>query len=129
MQRICKINGGSSIRELDDSCLWSQYINTRGSLAYWLFLLGGRIAPRNPFRIRTVPSQELTHPGNFLFVLTGGYLTATWTRLFVAPMRGHAIFSKMMHFLGPDLHLKAAPRSEERRVGQEGTHRCDGAAR
>ena len=60
-----------------------------------------------------IPGKQLSHPGELLVVLEctrgGGRLPTFVAHLFVTPVRSHPVFSKLVHGLRTDLHLKGTP--------------------
>src|SRR5699024_838411 len=88
--------------------LRGQRINTFGALARGLVWRSLRITWYS-LGSGAIPGQKLAHPSDFLFIVTGRYLAPTRPGFFVAPVRGHPVFGKVVHFPSPDLHLETAP--------------------
>ena len=115
MNVVGKINWRCALRQLDHFGVRREYVNTRV-----LELDRGRFAQlftRARFGLRReivrqigLPTDELAHPGNLCIIVALLVFTAfVKAALFIAPMRRDAVFGKLVHLLGADLHLHRSP--------------------
>ena len=111
MQMISKINRRRANRQFDHTRLRRQDIDA-------ILRDPARLAEFRRPRLRaclSIPSQELTHPGQLAIILKHRRPLRRWrvcaarARFFVTPVRGHPKLCKFMHCPSTNLHLEGAP--------------------